>query len=260
MKDLMIAGPGSVITTWAPGAEIVEAGGVVWQGERVVDVGPFDEIAVRHAGATLVNAHGGLILPGLVNLHHHFYSCLARGLDPGRPMAVFGDILENLWWRLDRALDRDTIRLSAALGLADCVRGGCTTVFDHHASPTHLGGSLGLIAEEVERAGLAAVLCYEISDRNGHEGALAGLEENLDLARRCGSGSRVRALLGLHASFTLEDATLDRVARERPRDLGVHIHLAEDALDLDLSRERFGAHPLERLEAFGLPRSWVPGG
>ncbi len=252
MKDIKLLGPGVVVTAFGTKGKVIDRGAVVWQGNRITDVGSFDELSIRYAGARLVNAHGGLILPGLVNLHHHFYSALARGLDPGVRTADFGEILAGLWWRLDRALDPDTIRLSAALSLADCIRWGCTTVFDHHASPTFVRGSLTILEEEVDRAGLGAVLCYEISDRNSHNEALAGLEENLDLAGRGASNPQVRALLGLHASFTVSDDTLDRVARDRPDDLGIHIHLAEDALDAAVSRERYSRGPLERLEAFGL--------
>ncbi len=228
--------------------EVVVDGAVAWRGERIIEVGDPIALAAAHPGARVVDAGGGLVLPGLVNLHHHFYSSLARGLDPGRKMENFGEILDGLWWRLDRALDRDTVRLSAELALADSVRWGTTTVFDHHASPTLIGGSLELIAEAVERAGLSAVLCYEITDRNGHDQAIEGLEENLGFFDARRNDPRIRGMLGFHASFTVDDTTLAEAARRRPDGMGCHIHVAEDTLDLRISRLVYGSGPVERLD------------
>jgi len=231
---------------------VIPGGAVVWSGEQVVDIGPEAELRRAHPASQFLDARGGLILPGLINLHHHFYSALARGLDPGVPMKNFGEVLDRLWWRLDRALDVDTVRLSAQLSLADCIRWGCTTVFDHHASPSCLGGSLDVIAEAVESAGLSAVLCYEVTDRNGHQEARAGVEENLRFLRQQQGHARVRGVLGLHASFTLQDDTLADVGKRRPENAGCHVHVAEDAVDITASRQAFGAGPVERLERFRL--------
>jgi len=193
-----------------------------------------------------------MILPGLINLHHHLYSGFARGLAPLSAPQDFGQILDRLWWRLDRVLTPETVRLSALLGAADAIRWGCTTIFDHHASPSCLRGSLGIIARTLTEAGLSGVLCYEVSDRNGHDEAVAGLVENLRFIEQHRDNPRLRGTIGLHASFTLTDATLDEVASRRPVDCGCHIHMAEDALDFQVSELAFGAAPLERLEKRGL--------
>jgi putative selenium metabolism protein SsnA len=227
-------------------------GALAWSGERILAVGEAAELRLRFPQAHTLDAAGGLIMPGLINLHHHFYSALARGLAPAAPTADFGQILDRLWWRLDRALTPETVRLSALLGAADCIRWGCTTVFDHHASPSCLRGSLELIADAVAEAGLSAVLCYEVSDRNGRDEAVAGLVENLRFIERSRENPRIRGMLGLHASFTLSDATLDQAAERRPPGGGCHIHLAEDRLDFQVSELSFGAAPLQRLAARGL--------
>lgn len=232
--------------------EVIAGGAVAWQGERISEVGPEAEIRSRFPEARRLDARGGLILPGFVNLHHHFYSALVRGLDPGTPMRDFPEVLDRLWWRLDRALDRETVRLSAELSAADCVRWCNTTVFDHHASPSCVGGSLDLIAGAMERAGLSAVLCYEVTDRNGRDEACAGIEENLRFLERCRDETRQRGVFGLHASFTLRDETLEEVVRRRPEGAGCHIHVAEDPADVTASRAAFGFGPVERLERFGL--------
>lgn len=252
MNNTHLLGPGTVVSSFGPSPTVVEDAGILWEGERILEVGAFGELSIRHSGAQLLNAHGGIILPGLVNLHHHFYSALARGLDPGVRMADFSAILKGLWWRLDRALDEEAVRLSAALSLAECIRTGCTTVFDHHASPSFIRGSLDLIAEEVSKAGLSAVLCYEISDRNSHQEALRGLEENLEFAASCEKHPRLRGLLGLHASFTLSEETLRVLVERRSPDLGIHVHLCEDAADRRESLRQYGKAPLERFDALGL--------
>ncbi len=242
---------GVVVTGWQD-PNIVFDGAVAWSGDRILDVGPASALRARYPAAEPVDARGGMILPGLINLHHHFYSALARGLAPASVPQDFGQILDRLWWRLDRALTPETVRLSALLGATDAIRWGCTTVFDHHASPSCLRGSLGIIGRTLTEAGLSGVLCYEVSDRNGHDEAVAGLVENLRFIERHQDNPRLRGTIGLHASFTLTDATLDEVASRRPDGCGCHIHMAEGSLDFQVSEMAFGAAPLERLEQRGL--------
>lgn len=238
---------GAVVTGGDPPV-VIPDGAVAWSEDRIVAVGPEAFLNERFPNATRLDACGGIILPGLINLHHHLYSALARGLAPIQSPNDFGQILEFLWWRLDRALTPETVRLSALLGVADCVRWGCTTLFDHHASPSCVRDSLSVIAESVDDVGLRAVLCYEISDRNGHDGAVAGLVENLSFIDRHRDHPRIRGTLGVHASFTVTDRTLDDAAERRPAGCGCHIHVAEDPLDNEVSENRFGKAPLQRLE------------
>ncbi|MFV2007422.1 MAG: amidohydrolase family protein [Longimicrobiales bacterium] len=249
--ETMLLGNG-VLATGGADPRVIPRGAVAWRGDRIVAVGGEDDLLDEYPGARILDAHGGLILPGLVNLHHHFYSALARGLDPGCEMRTFPEVLDRLWWRLDRALDPECVRISALLSVAECVRWGCTTVFDHHASPGCIDGSLDLIAGAVEEAGISGVLCYEVTDRNGRDGALAGLEENLRFLEERGADGRIRGVLGLHASFTVSDETLERVAARRPAGAGCHVHLAEDPVDVAASREAFGTGPVQRLQRFGL--------
>jgi len=238
---------GTVLT----GGEISEVftdGAVAWSGDRILAVGLESDLAELYPDAERLDARGGMIMPGLINLHHHLYSALARGLAPSSPATDFGQILDKLWWRLDRALTPDTVRLSALLGVADSIRWGCTTLFDHHSSPSCIRGSLSTIAGVIAEAGLRALLCYEVSDRNGRHEAVAGLVENLTFIDRQQKHPRVRGTLGLHASFTLADDTLDEAANRRPDGCGCHIHVAEDPLDFQVSELSFGAAPLQRLQ------------
>jgi len=239
------------ISTGGENPEVWTEGAVAWSGSQIIAVGSEVELRQEYPDAQLLDARGGLVMPGLINLHHHFYSALARGLAPAQTPRDFGQILERLWWLLDRALTSETVRVSALLGAADCIRWGCTTVFDHHASPSSIRGSLDSIAEVIDEAGLSAVLCYEISDRNGHDEAVAGLVENLRFIDTYRDHPRIRGTLGLHASFTVSDETLDEAALRRPADVGCHVHLAEDPIDFQVSEMAYGAPPLARLEKRG---------
>ncbi|MEN8144445.1 MAG: putative aminohydrolase SsnA [Gemmatimonadota bacterium] len=249
--DTWILGNGTLVTGGAR-SQVVRQGAVAWTGERISAAGEEAAIRARFPEARYLDGRGGIILPGLINVHHHFYSALARGLDPGVSMQNFPEVLDRLWWRLDRALDAETVRISALLSVAECVRHGCTTVFDHHASPSHIEGSLDSIAEAAGQAGISALLCYEITDRNGSGEARAGIDENLRFLADRADDPRVRGVVGLHASFTLRDETLARVAEQRPSGSGCHIHVAEDPVDISASIDAFGLGPVDRLQRFGL--------
>lgn len=255
MTDTMLVSNGVVLSggvSTGTSPQVMLDGAVAWVGDRVVAVGPAAELERGYPEAQRLDARGGFILPGFINLHHHFYSALARGLDPRVDITDFAEVLDRLWWRLDRSLDAESIRVSAELALADCIRNGCTTVFDHHASPNVIAGSLDIIADAVEALGLSGVLCYEVTDRNGHDAAIAGLDENLRFFESRQGDPRIRGMLGLHASFTVSGHTLAAVAARTPADAGCHIHVAEDPLDVRQSVSQFGTGPIERLSDHGL--------
>ena len=196
----------------------------------------------------VIDARGGLVLPGLVCAHTHFYGAFARGMSlPGEPAADFPQILERLWWRLDKLLQPEDITASALVFLCDAIRHGTTTVIDHHASPHAIDGSLDMIADAVLQAGVRACLSYEVSDRDGMALSRAGLAENERFARRVPRGTTHRgagmlaASVGLHASFTLSDESLQSAAGlARDLGLGCHVHVAEDISDQADSISRDG--------------------
>jgi cytosine/adenosine deaminase-related metal-dependent hydrolase len=166
--------------------------------------------------------------PGLVCGHHHLYSALAQGMPaPPRTPRNFPEILELIWWRLDRALDLEMVRWSAMLGALEALERGTTCIVDHHSSPNAIEGSLSVIADACAEVGVRVSCCYEVTDRNGADGAKAGLAENERYLRAGGRG-----FVGAHACFTLSDETLDAVSG-LAADLaaGVHIHVAEDVSD-----------------------------
>lgn len=204
-------------------------------------------------GEDVLDVAGGLVLPGLVNAHTHLYSALARGMPaPAVPPRTFVEVLERVWWRLDRALDLESVYLSGLSGAIDAARSGTTVLFDHHSSPSAITGSLAVLRRAIEEVGLRSVLCYETTDRNGPGGRDAGLAENAAFAAAAGSET-TRAMIGAHASFTLGEDGLSAVARlSRETGAGVHVHVAEDRADVEDCRARYGESPAERLARHGL--------
>lgn len=247
----------------ADGALRVAADGTVEALGPTAEVAP-PEVREGFAGEVLDLA-GNLVLPGLINAHTHLYSALARGMSalPGEPAADFRGVLEQVWWPLDRALDRETTYLSAVTGLLECVRAGVTTVIDHHASQGFVEGSLDALAQAADEVGVRLSTCFEVTDRDGPEVAAAGLEENARFARAVRDDPRPRggvatraATLGLHASFTLEDPTLERALELLDGEglPGVHVHVAEDRADPLDAIARCGGRTVERLRRAELLR------
>ena len=202
---------------------------------EVRDVHVVDGRIAREGGGERRDCSGCLVLPGNVCAHTHLYSALARGMPYDlAPPESFLQILQRVWWRLDRALDEDLVRASALVGGMEALLSGTTTLVDHHASPNAIDGSLDVIADALGELGVRSILCYETSDRDGPERADAGLAENRRFAVRVRreQPQLVRALVGAHASFTLSDDTLAACADvARSLELGVHVHAAEDAVD-----------------------------
>jgi len=198
---------------------------------------------------TVIEGHGNLALEGLTCGHHHIYSALARGMPaPPRSPRNFAEILELVWWRLDRCLDLEMVRASALAAAMDCLRCGVTRVVDHHASPDAVTGSLSTIADAFDSVGLSHVLCYELSDRDGPEVAAAGLAET-DAYLASGRPG----LVGLHASFTVGDALLrDAVELAGRHGVGLHLHVAEDPVDQERCLADHGCRVVERLHGAGV--------
>ena len=217
----------------------------------VISDGRVAAVGVAPAGVRRRDCSGCLLLPGNVCAHTHLYSQLARGMPYALdPPLDFTQILQRVWWRLDRALDEEAVRLSALVGGMEALLAGTTTLVDHHASPNAIDGSLDAIAAALEELGIRSVLCYEVSDRDGPERALAGVAEN----RRFLATRRplARGMVGAHASFTLSEETLAAsVEAARDAGVGLHVHAAEDAADQRDAQARFGTRVVHRLAAAG---------
>ena len=240
-----------IVVTLGANNQVIWNGAVVIEGEQIAAVGTTAQLRERFPDAEAVDCTGKIVLPGFICAHHHFYSTMARGMAiPGEPASNFVEILERLWWKVDRALLDEDIALSAQIPLIECIRNGTTTVIDHHASPGMRDGSLDLIESAVREAGIRASLCYEVSDRNVMGG---GIEENERFIKKVGKGDgQIAAMMGLHASFTLSDETLERcVAIAREAGVGCHVHVAEDLADREDSLQKYGMPTVHRLDKLG---------
>lgn len=199
----------------------------------------------------VVDCGGRVLLPGLINAHTHLYSTLARGMPllSATPPADFKQILEQIWWPLDRALDEEDVYLSALIGLAECARSGVTTVVDHHASEGAVEGSLELVAKAAREVGVRLSTCFEVTDRDGTAVAQRGIDENVRFSKvqrgALGGLPQVVPTFGLHAALTLSDDTLERCKDAQSVNglKGFHVHVSESKFDL-------GA--VERLAAAGV--------
>jgi len=250
------------LITWENPNRVLENCAVYIEDDKIVDVGPQAELTARYPQTEQLDAHGQYVMPGNICAHTHFYGAFARGMAiPGPAPKSFPEILGKLWWPLDRSLTLADVRASAEVMLVDAIKHGTTTLIDHHASPNSIDGSLDVIAEAVDQSGLRAVLCYEVTDRDGLEKAQAGIRENVRFVERTRygpvAGGRVAATFGLHASLTLSDATLDACRQAAPDDVGFHLHVAEGIADQDDSLAKSGLRVVDRLYQHGIlgPRS-----
>lgn len=239
---------GATVATLDP--PCVETADLRVEGDRIVERGA--SLSLRQGEETLELA-GALVLPGLVNAHTHLYAALARGMPmPKAPPRNFLEILQRVWWRLDRALDAEAVYLSGLVGALEAVLSGTTLLIDHHSSPSCIPGSLATLKRAIEEVGLRSVLCYEVSDRNGTLGRDQGVDENVSFQRQQQS-ALTRGMVGAHASFTLGDESLERLAEAvRRTGSSLHIHVAEDRADVEDCLLRHGCTIQERLQGHGL--------
>ncbi|MFZ1948231.1 MAG: putative aminohydrolase SsnA [bacterium] len=205
---------------------------------------------------TVIGAEGKMVLPGFINAHTHLYSTLARGIKLATAAPRnFPEMLDNLWWRLDRALTYEDCYVSSLVGSLLSLKAGVTTIFDHHSSPHAIDKSLDGIAQGMIEAGARGAVCYEVSDRDGQDRASLGIYENVRFARglKDKPNDRLRAMMGLHASFTISQPTLLR-AREAAAELGLgfHMHVAEDTVDTEDSQKRYRRRVTTRLNEAGV--------
>jgi len=203
----------------------------------------------------IIDADNKIIMPGMINTHMHFYSTMVRGLYKTVPSSSFREVLENLWWRLDKKLTLDDVYYSTMVMLLHAIRCGTTTFIDHHASPYAIEGSLQKISEAIKNTGLRGCLCYELSDRDGQKITDLGIEENVSFIKYCKNinDNQLKAMFGLHASFTLSEDTLNRVAKiSNDLKTGVHIHVAEAISDQEETIKICGKRVVQRLYEHGI--------
>ena len=252
---MLLVGNGQMITRDVKNP-YYEDGCVAIDGRVIKEVGKSSELRAKYPDARFVDAGENLIMPGFINAHMHFYSTFSRGMPSKYPPAQnFSEVLERLWWRLDKALTPEGVYYSAITALVDCIKNGCTTVLDHHASPKHVENSLFEIEKATRQAGIRASLCYEVSDRDGRGIMEQGIDENIrfiDHASKC-DDDMIAGMFGLHASVTLSSETLDMCRNKMGgRKVGYHVHVAEGPADEEDSIKRYNRRIAERFRDFGI--------
>lgn len=226
------------------------SGAVLIEKDRIAKIGVTEDIV--ESGIEFIDVSGRLILPGLMNAHHHFYSAFSIGVSPLKQPVNFLGTLEHLWWPWDAALEDETVYYSALLTGMDCLRNGVTTVFDHHASMNFVEGSLDTISKACEQLGIRAVLCFETSDRMGLEAVDKHIEENITFYNNHIHDDRIKGSFGLHANLTLSEDSLVKISDSKPSGMPIHGHCGEDIADLEFCQNLGFSGPVHRLEAYGL--------
>ena len=252
---MIIIGNGTIITRI--NRKILDSdSGILIDGKFIKEIGNLKRLKDKFPEASYIDAKGMLIMPGMINTHMHIYSSFARGMDSkSAPPKDFLQILQGLWWKLDRTLTLEDIKYSALITYLDLIKNGTTAIFDHHASAGAVPESLFTIAEAAKDLNIRSSLCYEVSDRDGEKIMLQGLRENIDFIKYANSlkDDMLTGMFGLHASFTLSDKTLDLIKEKSDGlDNGFHIHIAEGKLDEEDSESKYGKRVIERLHDFNI--------
>lgn len=241
-------------------ARVLEHVDIAIQDDLIVEVGP--ELTKKWPDASYKEMHGIIAMPGMVCAHNHFYSGLSRGILARIPPSPdFISTLKNLWWRLDRVLDEESLYYSGLICAIEAVKSGCSAVIDHHASPSYIHGSLSTLRNAFLHVGLRGMTCFETTDRNaGLKELQAGVEENIAFAQlidKARSGGQepylVEAHIGAHAPFTVPDSGLAMLSEAlKITGRGLHIHAAEDSYDVAHGHHHYGKDLLVRLNEFDL--------
>ena len=252
---MLLIGNGRVITRSSQ-QPYLENGSVLIKDNIIMDIGPTFAMKEAYPNIDFMDVQGKVIMPGLINTHMHLYSTFARGmaLQTASPQN-FLEILEGLWWKLDKTLTLEDVYYSALAILVDLIKSGTTTIFDHHASPGAVPESLFRLAEAAKLAGIRACLCYEVSDRDGVAVCNQGIEENRQFIKACqeNDDSMQQGLFGLHASFTLSDDTLLKCANAvAGLETGFHVHAAEGLADAMHAEQTFGKRLIQRFADFAV--------
>lgn len=252
----------SVVVTCDEPNEVLVGYSVLVQGEQIIDILPDSKAKELYPNEPSYNADGKLVLPGNVCAHTHFYGAFSRGMAiPGDAPQNFYEILNKLWWPLDKSLTMEDVEYSSLLCEVDAIKHGTTTLFDHHASPAAIDGSLDVIADTVKRSGLRAALCYEVTDRGGMAERDNGIKENLRFINKVNKDklNDLVGFFGLHAAITLSEETLEICAAEKNDNFGFHTHLSESRDDQAHTQKMFNMDPVPLMDKYGIlgPRSII---
>jgi len=233
--------------------EYIEKGYIFIEDEIIVKIGAGS--AHNIIADETIDLNGKTVLPGMINAHTHLYSALAMGMHPPKNTPTnFVQKLQEIWWKLDLALDEDSTKASFESGLLECLKFGVTSVFDHHSSQNFTDGSLELLVDIAKGFGQNISVAFEITDRNGENIFKSSLKENIKSFEKFKDNPFVHPLIGLHASFTLSDDSLKCIYNDLKGldNWGIHIHVAEDKADESDAKSKGYESVISRLNKFNL--------
>ena len=247
-----------IIQTMTP-VEVIENADIIIKDSLIEKVGP--NAGAVYKADKIIDATGKTVIPGFVCGHHHYYSGLSRAmLISAGPQTDLIQILKEWWWRLDRALDEESLYYSSLICSLDAIKAGTTSVIDHHESPNFIDGSLSVLAKGMEEVGIRGITAYGITDRNyGMKEIKDGVKEGIRFAKetddRIKKGETVlcQAMMGGHAPFTIPQEGMELLASSmKTTGRGVHIHVAEGEYDHVWNHHFYNMDIVDRLDSFGM--------
>jgi 8-oxoguanine deaminase len=267
MSTLWIKDPLAIL---AEGAER----GIVVRGAEIVErIGKGREPATPLDATFEAGEH--VVLPGLINTHHHFYQTLTRAFPPALDRELFPwlQALYPVWQRLTP----DALRAAAQLAFAELLLSGCTTTTDHHyVFPAGLDQAIDIEVEEARRLGIRVVLTRGSMNLSVEDGGLppkgvvqtedrilADSERLIRAYHQPGPGAMVQIALAPCSPFSVTRSLMaDTASLARRHDVRLHTHLAETRDETAFCEARFGCRPLDYLESAGWleERVWLAHG
>ncbi|MBS7617658.1 amidohydrolase, partial [Candidatus Bathyarchaeota archaeon] len=250
---LLICG-GNVVTMSEKG--VIRDGAVLIEGDRIIEVGKYDDVKRRNPrGYEKLNAKGKIVLPGLINTHHHLAMSLLRGYADDMPLKEW---LEKKIWPIESIMTSEDVYIGAKLTAVESVLGGCTTVNTmYHYTPEF--NEAKAIAE-VGTRGVVGHVCFSWR-KNEDLKLIKSLAEKWHGVEN----GRIRVSVDPHAPYTVDpnymvelwNVTLDLNEKYREKaPIIFHIHLAETMDEVDKIRRIFGVNlnggVVEYLDSLGV--------
>ncbi|HVS90016.1 MAG TPA: amidohydrolase [Candidatus Acidoferrum sp.] len=242
--DLLVAG--GMVVTMDGERRVLEDGTIAVKGDAILAVGPRAEIEGKYAGAQRIDARGKLVLPGLINGHTHVPMTLLRGLKDDVTLDVW--LTKFIFPAEAKNVNEDFVRWGTRLAALEMIRGGTTTFADMYYFED-------AIAEETKAAGMRGVLGETVIDFPTPDSKTPGqtLAYTENFLQRWKGDALIHAAVAPHSIYTDSEKTLkDAAALARKYGAPILIHVAEIRKELNDSREKNGATPVQYLDRVGL--------
>jgi 5-methylthioadenosine/S-adenosylhomocysteine deaminase len=212
------------------------------EGNRLIAVGPTNELTSQLRAERTLDATDRMIVPGLINAHTHASATLFRGYAAD----VSGKGFFDRMWRVEALLTDEDVYVGALAGCLEMIKNGVTGFANHFSH-------MDQVARAVEETGIRAGLSRTMLDRREPGAAEREVEEGVRFAERwAGKCSRILPMLGPHAAYTCSDELLQRAAEEARRTgLMLHIHVAESPHEQELMSQRTGTTTVQHLDRLG---------